>query len=176
MENAVIDIVDCRLNAKYVQLDEPNNKMIAKNAVLKTKDGNSLTASVIVFDLKNGNFKATSDNGKAADPKKPGLERQLKNALLVQPFNEADAKVEYLARDSVKMSKDKSIIYLFGDAMVIYNGVKLSGSKITYNKTNNTISANKAMVSSNKIDGLIKADSISLNLKTSETTLFGENF
>ncbi|MFC1223636.1 M56 family metallopeptidase [Pedobacter sp. BG31] len=176
MENAVIDIVDCRLNAKYVQLDEPNNKMIAKNAVLKTKDGNSLTASVIVFDLKNGNFKVTSDNGKAADPKKPGLERQLKNALLVQPFNEADAKVEYLAKDSVKMSKDKSIIYLFGDAMVIYNGVKLSGSKITYNKTNNTISASKAMVSSNKIDGLIKADSIYLNLKTSETTLFGENF
>jgi lipopolysaccharide export system protein LptA len=176
MENAVIDIVDCRLNAKYVQLDEPNNKMIAKNAVLKAKTGNSLTASVIVFDLKMGNFKATSDNGKAADPKKPGLERQLKNALLAQPFNEADAKVEYRAKDSVKMSRDKSIIYLFGDAMVIYNGIKLNGSKITYNKMNNTISANGATVSSNKIDRLIKADSIYLNLKTSKATLFGENF
>jgi len=176
IENAVIDIVDSRLTAKFVEFDQLNNKMTAKNAVLKAKDGNSLTASVIVFDLKNGNFKATSGNGKAADPKKPGLERQLKNALLVQPFNEADAKVEYRAKDSVKMSKDKSIIYLFGDAIVIYNGVKLSGSKITYNKTNNTISANKAMVSSNKIDGLIKADSIYLNLKTPKATLFGENF
>ncbi|MFF5384051.1 M56 family metallopeptidase [Pedobacter suwonensis] len=176
MENAVIDIVDCRLNAKYVQLDEPNHKMIAKNAVLKTKDGNSLTASVIVFDLKNGNFNATPDNGKAADPKKPGLERQLKNALLAQPVNETDAKVEYRAKDSVKMSKDKSIVYLFGDAMVIYNGIKLNGSKITYNKTNNTFLANGATVSSNKIDGLIKADSIYLDLKTSKATLFGENF
>jgi len=176
MENAVIDIVNCRLNAKYVQLDEPNNKMIAKNAVLKTKYGNSLTASVIVFDLKNGKFKATPDNRKTADPKKPGLERQLKNALLAQPVNEADAKVEYRAKDSVKMSKDKSIIYLFGDAMVMYNGIKLNGSKITYNKLNNTILANRATISSDKIDKLIKADTIYLDLKTPKARLIGENF
>jgi len=176
MENAVIDIVNCRLTAEYIELDEINKKMTAKNAVLKANEGGSLTASVIVFDLKNGNFNAESGDRKIENPKKGYLEQQLKNPLLAQPFNETDAKIEYHAKDSVKMTKDRNIIYLFGNAMVIYKGIKLNGSKITYNKTNNTILANGATASSDKIDRLIKADSIYLDFKTSKAKLFGENF
>lgn len=176
IENAVIDIVNSRLTAKLVELDQLNHKMTAKNAVLRANQGGSLAASVIVFDLTNGNFNAESRSGKVENPKKRELEHQLKNALLAQPINKADAKVEYRAKDSVKMSKDKSIVYLFGDAMVIYNGIKVNGSKITYNKKNNTFLANGATVSSDKIDGLIKADSIYLDLKNSKATLFGETF
>lgn len=176
MENAVIDIVNCRLTAQYVELDKFNNKMIAKDAVLKAGKGGSLTASVIVFDLTSGNFNAEPGNGKIENPKKLELERQLKNAILAQPLNKADAKVEYRAKDSVKMSNDKSIIYLFGDAMVFYNNVKLNGSKIAYNKTNHTILVNDAIASSNKIDKPIKADSIYLDLKTPKASLFGGDF
>lgn len=176
MENAVIDIVNCRLTARYVEVDKFNNKMIAKDAVLKASEGRYLTASVIVFDLKNGKFNATSDHGKVADPKKHDLERELKNALLAEPFSEANAKLEYYAKDSVKMSKDRSIVYLFGDARVIYNGIRVDGSKISYNKINNTILASNATASSAKINKLIKADRIYLDLKTSKAELFGENF
>ncbi|KIA96670.1 hypothetical protein OC25_02835 [Pedobacter kyungheensis] len=176
MENAEIDLLNSRLTAKYVELDQLNNKMIARNVVLKSDEGTTLTAPIVVFDLTNGTFKAKSGSGKIERPNKQELEQQLKNALLSQPINEADAKVEYRAKDSVKMTRDKNIIYLFGDAMVVYNGVRLKGSKITYDKVNNTILANKATASSDKIDKLITADSIYLDLKTSKARLSGGNF
>ncbi|WP_029280351.1 M56 family metallopeptidase [Pedobacter borealis] len=62
MENAVIDITNCRLEAKYVELDQVNGKMIAKNGVLKANEGGSATAEIFVFNLKNGNYNAGNGN------------------------------------------------------------------------------------------------------------------
>ncbi|SDG24044.1 Signal transducer regulating beta-lactamase production, contains metallopeptidase domain [Pedobacter terrae] len=58
MENAVIDISNCRLEARYVELDQANNKMIAKNASLKNSKQNVMVKSdLMTFDLKKGDYR-----------------------------------------------------------------------------------------------------------------------
>ena len=50
-------------------------------------------------------------------------------------------KIEYSAVDSTKYSKDKSIIYLYGKARVIYQSFELDADYISYNSKTNTIFA-----------------------------------
>jgi len=55
--------------------------------------------------------------------------------------SDLDQKVEYKAEDSVSFSKDKSIVYLYGNARVIYGDFELDADYIKYDKKNNTIFA-----------------------------------
>ena len=52
-----------------------------------------------------------------------------------------DDKVETYARDSTKFSKDKSIMYLYGKARVVYQSFELDADYIRYDSKNNTIFA-----------------------------------
>ncbi|MGM9474793.1 N-acetylmuramoyl-L-alanine amidase [Pedobacter sp. GSP4] len=141
MENAVIDIVNCRLTAEYVELDKLNNKMTAKNAVLKPNEGGSLNSSLIVFDLTNGSFNAESGSGKIELPKKQAVGVQLKEVLLAQPVNETEAKVEYSANDSVKMSEDKTLITLYGKARFGNKKISVLADEVTINRHTNVVTA-----------------------------------
>lgn len=164
MENAVIDIVNCRLEAEYVELDQLNGKMIAKNAVLKAKEGGSATAKIIVFNLKDGSYRAENGEGKV------GL--NIHDAAHEKDFlTKLNDKVEYVAKDSVKMSKDRSIVSLFGNARLFYNKIKLSGSKIVYNKKDNTVLVNDATMTSG--DTKVRADSLFFDIKTKKAKLYG---
>lgn len=166
MDNAVMEMFNCRLEADYVEFDQANNKIMAKNGILKSLDGKSVVkATAFDLDLNKGVF--TTNNVKG-EYHAVGLSdiNNVKEYLI-----KASDKVEYVARDSVKMNKDKSIVSLFGNARLFYNEVKLSGSKIVYNKNNNTVFVNDASMTSG--DNKIKADSLFFDIKTKKAKLFG---
>jgi lipopolysaccharide assembly outer membrane protein LptD (OstA) len=55
--------------------------------------------------------------------------------------SDLDKKVEYKASDSVRFSKDKSIIYMYGNARVVYGDFELDADYIRYDSKNNVIFA-----------------------------------
>ena len=171
LENAVIDISNCRLEAKYVELDQANNKMIAKSASLKNAKQNVMVKSnLMTFDLKSGGYRI--DIG---DETKTGNDLEKLINSIAHGDNINNSEVEYSARDSVTISKDKSIISLFGNAKVFHNKTTLLGTKIVYNKKNSSVMVNNAtmMSSDNKT---VKADSIYFDLKTTNARLYGADF
>jgi lipopolysaccharide export system protein LptA len=168
IENAVIDINNCILEAKYVEWDKANNKMIAKNASLKNSRQNVVVKSnLITFDLNKGGYSIDIGDETKTDN---DLEKLI-NSIAHDDIDD-NSKVGYSAADSVKISKDRSIISLFGNAKVFYNKTMLSGSKIVYNKNKSSVMVNNAtMVSSdNKV---VKADSLYFDLKTAKAKLYG---
>ncbi len=95
-----------------------------------------------------------------------------------------DQKVEYKAEDSVKMSADKSIVYLYGNARVIYGDFELDASYIEYNKKLNTIFAKGLKdpktgryagrpIFKSGNDGTAIADSIFYNSETTKAKVYG---
>jgi len=165
MENAVMEIMNNRLEARYVEFDQANNKILAKNATLKTMDGKgTVKATLFTFDLNKGSYSAENGEGK--------LGVNIQDAAREKDFlAKLNDKVEYVANDSVKMSSDKFIISLFGNARLFYNEIKLSGSKIVYNKKNNTVLVNDATITTG--DTKVKADSLFFDMKTKKAKLYG---
>ncbi|MET4080164.1 lipopolysaccharide assembly outer membrane protein LptD (OstA) [Pedobacter sp. UYP30] len=98
--------------------------------------------------------------------------------------SELDKKVEYKAEDSTKFSKDKSIIYLYGQAKVLYGDFELSADYIRYDSKNDLIFARGRIDPKTKkyvgrpifksgAEGSALADSIYYNSKTSKAKVFG---
>ncbi|MGY3052308.1 lipopolysaccharide assembly outer membrane protein LptD (OstA) [Pedobacter sp. UYEF25] len=98
--------------------------------------------------------------------------------------SDLDKKVEYKAEDSTKFSKDKSIIYLYGQAKVLYGDFELSADYIRYDSKNDIIFASgRTDPKTNKYvgrpifksgaEGSAIADSIYYNSKTSKAKVFG---
>lgn len=99
-----------------------------------------------------------------------------------KPKQEIDTKIEYSAEDSTKYSKDKSIIYLYGKARVIYQGFELDADYISYNSKTNTVFAKgrhdpkgkyvgKPIFKMDK-DGSSIADSLFYNTKTGKGNVY----
>ena len=95
---------------------------------------------------------------------------------------EEDGKIEYSAVDSTKYSKDRSIIYLYGKARVIYQSFELDADFITYNSKTNTIFASGRKDAKGKYlgkpifkmekQGSSVADSLFYNTKSGKGTVF----
>ncbi|QNK64506.1 LPS-assembly protein LptD [Pedobacter sp. PAMC26386] len=95
---------------------------------------------------------------------------------------EGESKIEYSAVDSTKYSKDKSIIYLYGKARVIYQSFELDADYITYNSKTNTVFASGKKDSKGKYlgkpifkmekQGSSVADSLFYNTKSGKGTVF----
>lgn len=91
-------------------------------------------------------------------------------------------KIEFSAVDSTKYSHDKSIIYLYGKARVIYQSFELDADYITYNSKTNTVFASGRKDKKGKYvgkpifkmdkQGSSVADSLFYNTKTSKGTVF----
>lgn len=91
-------------------------------------------------------------------------------------------KIEFAAVDSTKYSHDKSIIYLYGKARVIYQSFELDADYITYNSKTNTIFASGRKDAKGKYvgkpifkmdqQGSSVADSLFYNTKTNKGTVF----
>jgi hypothetical protein len=155
MENAIIDIVNCRLEAEYVKLDQRNGKMIAKNAVLKANEGGSATAKIIVFNLKNGSYNAEDGIGAIKVSQELDSDQQMLQRTrdsLTKADRKVKTNVSFSAQDSVKMSKDKSIVTLYGKAKLEYKNFTISADKLTYNRNSEKITA-KNLTLRNKITG-----------------------
>jgi len=94
-----------------------------------------------------------------------------------------DEKIEYSAVDSTKFSKDKSVIYLYGKARVIYQSFELDADYISYDsKTNTVFASGKKDPKSNKYvgkpifkmdkEGSSVADSLFYNTKSGKGRVF----
>ena len=62
----------------------------------------------------------------------------------VKGNQQGSSEVQYSAQDSTKYSKDRSIIYLYGKARVIYQTFELDAEYIRYDSKNNTVFARGA--------------------------------
>jgi lipopolysaccharide assembly outer membrane protein LptD (OstA) len=94
-----------------------------------------------------------------------------------------DQKVEYKARDSVRMSKDSSIVYFYGAARVIYGDFQLDADYIRYDKNQNSIFASGSINPKTKkyigrpifksgTDGAVTADSLYYNSNTTKAKIY----
>ena len=85
-------------------------------------------------------------------------------------------KVEYTAQDSIVTSTDSSIVYLYGKARVVYQGLELDADYIVYNKNTNVLFASGLTNSKGRYVGrpifkmegqsTSKADSLRYNIET----------
>ena len=100
----------------------------------------------------------------------------------VKNNKDVDSKIEYSAQDSTKYSKDKSIIYLYGKARVIYQTFELDADYIRYDSKTNVVFASgrkdakgkyigKPIIKMDK-DGSSIADSLYYNTKSGKGTIF----
>lgn len=98
--------------------------------------------------------------------------------------SDLDKKVEYKAEDSVRLSKDNNIVYLYGNARIVYGDFELDANYIKYDKKNNTVFARGSKdPKSNKYlgrpifksgtEGTAIADSIFYNSVTSRAKVYG---
>ncbi|MDN3588341.1 putative LPS assembly protein LptD [Pedobacter aquatilis] len=98
--------------------------------------------------------------------------------------SDLDQKVEYKATDSVRFSKDKNIIYMYGNARVIYGDFELDADYIRYDQKNNLIFASGRTNPRTKryvgrpifksgAEGSAIADSLYYNSATTKAKVFG---
>lgn len=91
-------------------------------------------------------------------------------------------RVETYARDSTKYSKDRSIMYLYGNARVVYQSFELDAEYIRYDSKNNTIFASGLKDEKGRYygkpifkmeqEGSAVADSLVYNTKTSKGVVY----
>ena len=95
-----------------------------------------------------------------------------------------DQKVEYKARDSIRMNKAGNIIYMYGNARVTYGDFELDADYIRYDQKNNIIFASGRTDPKTKryvgkpifksgTEGTAMADSLYYNSATTRAKVFG---
>ncbi|MFC4195695.1 putative LPS assembly protein LptD [Pedobacter jamesrossensis] len=98
--------------------------------------------------------------------------------------SDLDKKIEYKATDSVRMSKDKNIIYMYGNARVVYGDFELDADYIRYDQKKNVIFASGRTNPKTKryvgrpifksgTEGSAIADSLYYNSATTRAKVFG---
>jgi len=126
LEDAVVSISPGMLRAKYVEYNQKSNILIAKEATLEVKNGNSVIAHQIIFDLNKNTYSATNFESEKIKDNFRRYAKDQKDLVENGP--------NYKAKDSVKFSKDKNIIYLYGKARLITNNVTIDADEIVYNQ------------------------------------------
>ncbi|MGY0035483.1 hypothetical protein [Pedobacter sp. NJ-S-72] len=153
-------------SARQILQQDTTKKNITK---VKPDAGAKVPGLQLQDTSKRDTTKIKNGAGGSLDAKKPGVK-------------EEDGKIEYSAVDSTKYSKDRSIIYLYGKARVIYQSFELDADFITYNSKTNTIFAsgrkdNKGKYLGKPIfkmdkQGSSVADSLFYNTKSGKGTVF----
>lgn len=86
------------------------------------------------------------DTTKKEAARKAGLQTNPKDTT-------ASEKIQYTAKDSIAFSKDSSVVYLYGKARVIYQGLELDAEYIKYDNKTNLIYARGATDAKGKYIG-----------------------
>lgn len=63
------------------------------------------------------------------------------DTIAVQPRGDIETTVEYFAKDSIVMDREKETVYLYGDARVEYGEITVEAAVITLDQKNNLLSA-----------------------------------
>ncbi|WP_421946051.1 M56 family metallopeptidase [Pedobacter sp.] len=154
LEDAVVEIMGNQLKAKSIEWDMGNHLLTANKA--DNFNGSvGVISEKIVFNLKNGTYKTF-------DSSKDGLRKSFGSYNLKQEDLIA-AGIRYSAEDSVRFSKDKSVISLFGKAKLTFKDLVLDADEITFNQNDNTGLA-KNLVLTNKSGSKIKGSNAKFNL------------
>jgi lipopolysaccharide assembly outer membrane protein LptD (OstA) len=116
-----------------------------------------------------------NDTTKRTGPKRGVTDTSSKDTV-------ASEKLEYSAKDSTRFSPDKKIVYLYGGARVVYQGLELDADYITYNDSTKMLFARGTTNSKGKYIGrpIIKmegqgtslADSLRYNTETLEAQIW----
>jgi len=124
MQDAVIEIKSDVLRAESVEWNKVRNILTARNASLTNDLGDKTIAKLFVFDLNNGTYETSLKQDSESDlkPDKTGS-----NALPGDSF-------VYWA-DSVRFSKNRNVIKLYGNAKLSYGDIDLLADEIIYDNT-----------------------------------------
>ncbi len=121
MEDAVINIGNNVLRAEQVEMRSNENLIIASKASVE-KEGVMVVADKIIYDLDRGSYKTynTDDNSIT----EYGTNTAAQDILM--------KRVSYSAVDSVRFSKDKKVVKLYGNAKLAYGDINLMADEIIY--------------------------------------------
>ncbi|MCZ4245201.1 hypothetical protein [Pedobacter punctiformis] len=119
-ERIVMTIYGGELEAEYAEMDQKEGLIRAKNAVFTDKAGNVINGKEMIFELKKGTYYTNL---------KPPVAKE-SNLTLKNPN---ESRIEFSARDSVKMGKDKLVMYLYGKAKIRYENINIVADEIVYN-------------------------------------------
>nr|WP_199156575.1 putative LPS assembly protein LptD [Pedobacter sp. ASV2] len=150
---------------------------------MKLLNNSILLISVILLTLSVGKANAFSGFSLQQIIKQDTAK---KDTAKVKPKSNSDLeqKVEYKADDSVKMSKDKNIIYLYGNARIKYGDFELDANYIRVDQKNHTIFAKGTKdpktgryvgrpISKSGTEASAIADSIFYNTETTRGKIYG---
>jgi hypothetical protein len=92
-----------------------------------------------------GNLPAKVDttNSVPADTIPPGVADTLKTDSLnaKKPQGDIETTINYSARDSIRASIDNQMVWLYGDAKIVYGEIELDADEITIDYANNLLTA-----------------------------------
>jgi len=155
-DNAVVSIFPDMLRAKYVEYIQKSNILIAKDATLEVKNGNSVIAHQIIFDLNKNTYSATNFESEKINNVLGRFNGPQKGLI--------ENKISYSAIDSIKLSKDKNIIYLYGKARLLTNNVTIDADEIVYNSKTQLGSAKNILITQIGSGTKIKGSNATFNL------------
>jgi N-acetylmuramoyl-L-alanine amidase len=127
IKNGKIEIGDSFLEAEDLTWDKNNMLISAKKGTVRAKDGNVITGENLIYNLNTGSYNIDKTSGKV---------EQIKSSVY-----ELLDKLPYNASDSVRISKNKNTITLYGKASINLNGTTLKGDRIEINKMLNIVTA-----------------------------------
>jgi len=64
------------------------------------------------------------------------------DSIQAPPRGDIETTINYSARDSINTSVDRQIVWLYGDARIVYGAIELEADEIVIDYKNNTLSAN----------------------------------
>jgi lipopolysaccharide assembly outer membrane protein LptD (OstA) len=117
--------------------------------------------------------------------KRSGIKPGMKPGLKSNPADTSKSsdKIEYSAKDSTKVDKKEGVIYLYGRARVVYQGLELDADYITYNtKTHQIFASGKHDAKGKYVgrpifkmpgQGSSLADSLRYNTETAAGKIYG---
>ncbi|MHA4895042.1 putative LPS assembly protein LptD [Pedobacter sp. PWIIR3] len=146
--------------------------------VLLVSTGNDVSARSLFAARQDPSTRTRSQAPVRSESSSPRTNAQSKPKDTV-----ASEKVEYKAKDSTRVDKEKEIVYLYGEARVIYQGFELDADYIEFNTKTNIVFARGRNNSKGKYvgrpilkmegQGTSKADSLRYNIKSGAGNIFG---
>ncbi|WP_131537592.1 M56 family metallopeptidase [Pedobacter nototheniae] len=153
-EDVEMEVYGGKLKAAFAEVDMENGIINAKDVVFVNRYGNEVSSKTMIFELKKGTYYANTE-----------LKQSSSMPSELRPESILEDKVEYSAKDSVKMSKDKSIIYLYGNAKMSYKDFDIMADQIIYNTKTLTGSAKDPVFVNRKNQAIISGKSLKFDLK-----------
>ncbi|TCD12537.1 hypothetical protein EZ449_00355 [Pedobacter frigidisoli] len=137
-DDATVKIGQDILKAEKLIWNKAKGTISATKVTITNADGNFVDAGTVDIDLNSASYKVYSAGGSASKLKADQNMLQKVRDSLEKQDQFGERKIEYSAKDSVKFSKDKSIISLYGKASLTYGEINLVADKIIYNSIKKT--------------------------------------